>query len=796
MTKLFIALYRFFSGHKAVFWTVLLSSTAVFAFFATKIQFEENILDLLPKTEKAKQCAVAFGDIKLKDKVIIQLVPTGENSVPRELCDAMDEFVQMLEKKDGGNFIKGYLYRFDQDDMMNFLYYGMGALPNHLNEPIYCQIDSLLEEENFDRLVSDISNGKRTLPAVGPFTMIDRHLFSSDSTVALCFATPSFEAMDTKAGTDLELLLSSCTRDFHKSHPDFEVLYHGNSVEASFNSLQCKKDLFKTIGLSLLVICILLGIAFKSVRSLVHLTAPVVYGILFAMAAVYFIQGSISLIALGIGAIVMGVAMSYCLHVITHQKFVCDVETVLKEQVRPVCLGCLTTIGAFAGLLLTTSELLRDFGIFASLALVGTTFFVLAFLPQMLGAGTTVKNEKVFSAVNKINTYPIDRNKPVIAVLSILAFVCILESGKVRFDTDLGNIGYREPKVIRSDSLYNEKVYDGHYCQYYAAYCKDLDSAIILSRSFVPTFESLKSQGEIYDYSSPDMFLVPLDVQQQNIQRWKNYWTSQKAQKAYLLLKKEAEKNNWPSDEIDIPDSFKTLVEADFQAQSIIDSGILPDYLTGNFVEATDDGWMVFQSALMDRQRLHQVDDMVVKNSDRIIVLDPFYYAGDMVKIAHSDFQTVLLISSIFVFIVLLLSFKSLIISLIAFFPMMTSWYVVQGIMAFFGIDFNIMNIMISSFIFGIGVDYSIFVMEGLLSNSRSKSYRLLLCHKAAIFFSALTLIIFTGSLLFAVHPALYSIGACTLIGMSSTILLTYAIEPLLFKLAMKCPVMKNKKNI
>jgi len=792
MTDFFIRLYRFFASHKIVFWTVLLSSTAIFGYFASKIQFQENLLDLFPKTEKASECAVAFGDIKLKDKIFIQLVSRDSSLKGRDLTEKMDCFVDLLAKNDQKQLIKSYLYRFDQDDKMNLVYYAMGALPNHLNEPIYGILDSLLEKDAFDQLISDIYAGRQGFPAVGAFKVIDNHLFAPDSTVALCFAVPSFESMDTRSSTDMAKLMSSSISEFSEANPGFEVLYHGNVVEACYNSAQCKKDLFNTIGISLLIICIILGIAFKRVSSLLHLIAPVGYGILFATAAVYLIDGNISIIALGIGSIVMGVAMSYCLHVITHQKFVADVETVLKEQVRPVFLGCLTTIGAFAGLLLTTSELLRDFGIFASFALVGTTFFVLAFLPQFMGPSTVRKNDKVFDAVNKINTYPIDRNRFAIAAVAIIVLVCIFKSPCVRFDSDMSKIGYREAVVVRSDSLYNQKIYHGHYNQYYAVECSELDSAIILCKSLRPHFQKLKDDGVIYDFSLPDAFLIPLASQQENIDRWKTYWTAEKEEKAYNILVNAAQKNNWPSDNIDIPETFKLLVESDYEPQSILDSGILPESLTGNFVEQTEDGWMVFLSALMDRDKRFEVDSHVSEAAG-LIVLDPFYYTGDMVEIAHSDFQTVLLISSIFVFLVLLISFKSLIISLIAFFPMMTSWYVVQGLMAIFGIDFNIMNIMISSFIFGIGVDYSIFVMEGLLSNNRNKSYRLLLCHKAAIFLSAVTLIIFTGSLLFAVHPALYSIGACTLMGMTSTILLTYAIEPLLFKLAVKIPAFKRR---
>ena len=204
-----------------------------------------------------------------------------------------------------------------------------------------------------------------------------------------------------------------------------------------------------------------------------------------------------------------------------------------------------------------------------------------------------------------------------------------------------------------------------------------------------------------------------------------------------------------------------------------------------NYVEQNADGWLVFTNVKMDEEHKTQVCDAIA-SLDGMVVLNPFYYTGDMVEIIHSDFNIVLLVSSIFVFVVLLLSFKNLIIALIAFMPMMLSWYILQGIMALLGIEFNLINILISTFVFGIGVDYSIFVMTGLIGELRSGNRSLLRAHKAAIFFSGFSLIVVIGSLTFATHPAIRSTGIVSLIGMVTTILITYILQPLVFRLAMK----------
>ena len=91
-----------------------------------------------------------------------------------------------------------------------------------------------------------------------------------------------------------------------------------------------------------------------------------------------------------------------------------------------------------------------------------------------------------------------------------------------------------------------------------------------------------------------------------------------------------------------------------------------------------------------------------------------------------------------------------------------------------------------------VGVDYSIFITEGLLAEARTGSRDMLTWHKVAIFFSAIILVFVTASLLFAVHPAIRSIGLITLIGMASTIMISYALQPFVFRQMMKIPWYKR----
>ncbi|MBP5211213.1 MAG: MMPL family transporter, partial [Bacteroidales bacterium] len=627
MSKFFLAIYRFFAKHKSVFYIVLISSTLIFAYFGLKIKLNENIAMLLPKTEKSSESEVAFGDIRIKDKVFIEVVPRSENVDVNTLNAVTDEFIEMLSEGDSNQIIDNVLYKLDSDDIMNILYYGMEALPCHLNEDFYTMLDTLLSEEAIDRIVE--TEGKDFIPSLGSFTIIENHIYSPDSSIALAFLTPAFNTMDMTKCTQLENLMAASVEKMSDAYPSCEILYHGTAIEGTFNSRQIKKDLLWTVGISLIIICLLIGICFKTKNTLLLLLSPVLYGTFFSLACIYWAKGEMSLIALGIGAIVLGVALSYCIHVLTHYKFVGNPEKVIEEQSRPVCLGCLTTIGAFAGLLFTSSELLRDFGIFASLALVGTTLFALIFLPHFFTPENNEKNEKAFKLIERINSYPLDRNVVVVVLLIALCIVSFFTAGKVKFDSDLNNIGYKEPKMVRSVDMYNQRVNGSLYCQYYAAYADDLDSAIMMTVPMNELMDSLQNEGVISSYSSTEMLLISEEQQWENIARWKEYWTPQKADYTYNLLKKEAAKHNWQTPGFDVAETFRLMVDADYMPVSLYDSGALPDLLLCNFVEHNDSGWLIFTSALMEEENLAQVNDAVAER-DNLVVLDPFYYTGDM----------------------------------------------------------------------------------------------------------------------------------------------------------------------
>ena len=820
MHRIFLPVYRFFKEHKALMWISMLASLAVFAFFGSKLRYEEDIIKLLPRSSTSNE--LAFTDIGLVDKIFIQVTSsdTLQPLATYELAQAMDEFFVRIQEKDSTtHFIKDVLYNLDLNVMLGAIDYGMEHLPSFVDPSWYPALEQALtpeaiEEqmrENYRLMMEDETGEDTQMVAMDPLNLRsvlledllggsanlgglaieDGHLFCPDKTVAIGFISPSFTSTNSGQGTRMVRMMEKVRNQLVAENPGLRILIHGNPQGGVSNASTIKRDLAWSLGISLLLIMIIMILSFHSFRFLWQQVLPVIYGAVFAMACLYWIKGYMSLMALGLSAIVLGVAVSYCLHVLIHFYYVGDAEIMLKEESTPVFLGCLTTIGAFMGLLFTESDLLRDFGLFATFALIGNTFFALVFLPQFLNPNQIhFRRSHGFPLVEKINRLPWDRNKWIIGSLLVIIAIGVAFSPRVKFDTDLRNLDYNNLDLRTAEALYNSKTSDGFDHQYFATWDEDLDKALDYNQRFTRELDSLQQAGVIHSYVPlSGMLLHSAKQQQERIDAWTAFWSPARVRELKRNLLASARRNGVPEY---IFDSFLNMVQQPYEPGDLVHSGVIPPGLLANYVERQQSGrWMVFTDVSYATERVESVWKDVTAG-EHILVLEPFYYCRDLVEIVHDDFNTTLWISSIFVLLVLLISFRNIFIALIAFLPMFLSWYVMQGYMALLGLEFNLINIVISTFIYGIGVDYSIFVMEGLLAQARNGEEGMLTYHKVAIIFSALILAIVTFSLIFARHPSIHSIGIITLIGMASTILITYSLQPWVFRLLLKYPFFRK----
>lgn len=828
MTEFCIKIYRFFRNYRAVFWVSMIALYAFFGYFASKIYLEEDINKLMPSSKNEDGTTkLAFANLRIKDKTFLLFEGKNGASVEHitEICDA---FIDSLESRNAAmdstqQVIGNIFYRLPDDLMLDVIDYMSAHLPAYIDTSVYTRLDAMLTyphmklqmKANHDDLLSPVGSmfpeliqmdpvGLRGLlmeqmkpfteGAAGSYKTLNGHFFVQDSTVCVAFITPMYSATNTGQGSTLFRILNDQIEQFSASAPDVKISYHGTPASGFYNSWRIKSDLKGTIIGSLVLVLIFISICFRNYNTIPLLLLPVVFGTLFGLAAMYFIKGHFSLLALGIGAIVLGVALSYVLHIITHYKYISDPEQVLRDQVKPVCLGCLTTIGSFMGLIFIRTELLQDFGLFAAFAIVGTTFFSLVFLPQFLNPRKNKLNHRAFAIIDRINAYPFDRKKPLLFTILATAVVCIgfYIAGGTQFDADMHNLGYKAESTSYSENLLRSKTHTGDKQKYFASSGATMEEAIENFEIMATKLDSLQNIGLVKSYTHTNQIFVPLHVQQERIDAWKNFWTGERLQLVHDLINKTAPEAGL------IPDAFSPFFElatADYEPDALYEASIIPEGYQSTLMEQSyNDEYLCFTSVRCKNGSIHSKESdynricEAIVSSPNLLVLDTYYYTTDTLIQLNDDFNVLQWVSMLFVLIVLFFSFHfNIKHTLLGFMPILSSWLIVLGAMVIFDVRFNLINIIISTFIFGIGVDYSIFVMNGLIGGKENS--RLLGYHKTAIFFSAFILIVTVSSMLFAEHPAIKSVGFSILVGMISAVVISYVIQPAIFRM-----INKNKE--
>ena len=229
---MFLSIYRFLGRCKWLMWTLLIVSTVVFAFFGLQLEYEEDVSKLLPLTEEAKNSDIVFDNLKVKDKLFVQMVSRSGKTDPEQMTEVCDEFIDRLFANDSAtHYYANALYRIEDDLMLNLIDYAVAHVPEFVSNERYASFDSMLSagaiaatmKENARLLADDETgnaatlvsqdpaglryaireDGRQLLDDLGGYAMINNHFFCPDSSVELVFLSPNVKSFDSKHCTSM-----------------------------------------------------------------------------------------------------------------------------------------------------------------------------------------------------------------------------------------------------------------------------------------------------------------------------------------------------------------------------------------------------------------------------------------------------------------------------------------------------------------------------------------------------------------------------------------------------------------
>lgn len=807
MSSFFVKIYDWFCRHKALLYVLLAVWVLVMGALALRMRFVEDITSFFSDNETGRRQSLVFENLKLTDRIVILV----EGKDMESMIDAGDKVLEALEPL----VAEGWLFRItsgvDAGAMERSMAFIYDHLPIFLDTADYERIDALLDSDSVEAavrrcfdvvsspsgafigkncLLDPLGMGFPLLAGLARFgdqsgyELYFDHIFSQDGSAMFLFADP-VNSMGSTGKNDafvsrFEEVLAQASRE-----TGMEISYLGASAIAVYNARQIKKDTMFTLTVALIVVIVVISLSLRSKRAVLQIILPALFGALFALGILSLLQGQISAIAMGAGAAIFGIALSYSIHFVLHHTHTGNPRQVVAELAYPLTVGSFTTIGAFVSLLFTHSRLLQDFGAFASLALIGTTVFCLVFLPHFLSSKGKEQG-KLLHGIDRINSYPYERNRWLVGTILLVLAVSVFFSDDVRFDSNLGNLNY-EPPHLRNTERKLEQLTDSETSRVFLVSfapteAQTQDACHVLENSL----QTLKEEGKIRSFSTVDGYFVNAECQRQRIDYWNRFWEKRR-DPLCEKINKAASAIGFSDQAFD---AFGELLRKEYSVCDYSDEVLADVPLFSDFIHVSDSGFLLVAKMEIEPEEKPLVYERVA-SCPNTTVIDRGYYSNRMMEEINNDFYFILFVSSLLVSIALLLSYGRIELMLLSILPMFASWLIILGFMALFDIPFNIVNIILSTFIFGIGDDFSIFIMDGLLSEYRDGK-KMFNAHKTAIFFSAFTTIVGLGALIFARHPAVRSIAVISVLGLSVVILVSYTLQPVLFRRLVSLPVQRG----
>jgi 1-acyl-sn-glycerol-3-phosphate acyltransferase len=785
-------------------------------FFTSRIHFEEDITQFIPDDGEMKTANTVFRNIKIRDRIVIHLSQTDTSQNPDRLIDYCDSLTNLLSPLIP-DYVKNIISQV-QDDMIDDVYdLVYDHLPVFLEEDDYVIIDSMLTQKaiatrlqsNYTTLSNPSGFAMRRFIAADPLAInalalrhlqqlqpdkqynhYRQHIFTKDLRHLLFFLVPESSGTESAHNAEIVDHLDESIDHLKATFPEITAEYFGGPAVSVCNARQIRQDTMLTLNIALIVILLFFIIAFRSKRNPVLMLLPVLFGGAVSLMILYFIKGSVSAITIGAGSIVIGIALNYSIHVISHSKHSRSPREVVAGLSFPLTLGSLTTIGAFLGLTFAKSQALADFGLFSAFCLMGSALFCLTVLPHLLPKKQKeAKESKLLKSIERIASYQPEKQRVLLIIMGVFSIVCLFFIGKTRFDSDMMNLNYMDKKLQQAEKnleLINSD--PGKNTVYLVSTGSDLQEAELNELQNRKKIAGLQDKGLITHHASADIFLIPEKEQEIRIHRWNSFWTKERKNSLKNQLFEEGKKLKF-SEKAFIP--FLELLDedyrpVDFTKESWVKDGLLSEWLT----ETEGMSMILSQITIPEGQKAEVYQQL--DGIDNLVIFDRSYFASKFVRIISDDFYLILFISSFIVFFALLITYGRMELTLMTFAPMALSWIWISGIMGMTGIGFNIVNIIVSTFIFGLGDDYSIFITDGLTEEYKSGK-KTLSFHKTAIFMSTFAMIVGTGVLIFAKHPALKSIALISTFGMLSVVLIAYTVQPFLFRFFISGRTAKGK---
>jgi uncharacterized protein len=811
MEAFFLYLYKKFRKRRLRLFILVTLVMGLATYLASRIRLEEDIGRMISGNGDQALINQVVDHSGFLDKIIVTVssADTSHPLTPEELIQVGDQFADTLQSETWSPFVKTLTYKISDTITESLFQLVYQNLPIFLEERDYARLDSMTNPGNVQKaLENDYKNllspasftikrmivrdpvgvGTMVLRRMSSFqndenyTIVNNCIFSRDNQHLMMFITPVHSSNETSKNTLFADRLEQASALISTSSGGkAKIEYFGSVLVAVGNAERLKKDIRFTLTITIILLTLIITFSVKKRKLFPFIFLPAVFGGLVALAVIYLFQGKVSVISLSIGTVIMAITVDYALHITTHYKHKHSIIDTIKDVSFPIIVCGFATAFEFLTLVFVSSESLHELGILAAISVVTAAFFTMVVLPHILDAthqesDETEEKNYLELILDKVTRYSFHKNKLLLLFMIIVTLVSLFYFKRVGFETDMMKMNYMSVSLAQAEENLNRINNAKLNSIYVVAYGNDLQEALLSNENVLKNADTLKSAGFIKGFSSPSSLLMSDSLQLQKIRRWNAFWDNNKKQVFLETLDEKAVLTGFRKGSFG---EFSEIINKEFlPADSPVFKKLEAIFFVDNI--SVSPGMASLVTVLKVDARNKELVTRSYDHMDGVVVIDRKSVLSKIVNTLGSDFNFIANVSLMLILAVLIIAFGRIELGVITFVPILLSWIWTLGFMGIFGIKFNIFNIIISSFITGLGIDYSIYIMQGLVQGYKTDNTNLL-SYKTCILISVLISISGTGVLILAKHPALNSIALISIVGLLSVVLISYTFEPIFF---------------
>ncbi len=781
------------------------------AFGASRIRFSEDIFELLPQNEPAvAEGRLALSRFRTLERIVINLHAED----PQALAAAIDSAAAALRKIEG---VASVTSRVNENALEDIARLYDGKLPLLFDAGLERQVEARLAPAEFQTRLQHFADRQAGVEGItvdsarfrrDPFAL-DELLFrrferlnsgfevrlaggrlvSADGRHGLILAEADFIAGNTGRGLELMDRIDKALAELGPGVSAAVIGGHRSSVD---NAQVLRADMHLTILTSLLGVLAVFLLTFRSLTPILAVLLSAGFGFAMALGAQGWTAGVLSAITAGFAAVLLGISVDYTIHLVTAVSAqdpaasrADRVRAALAHVAAPATTAMLTTVLAISTLWLSRLEGLRQLAEMAAVGVLAACAFALTLGGQLMARLAPRPRPNPLVALVRVAGAARERARGPVLALALLATLGLgIGMGRLGIDGDVTNLDGKSAKT-RTAEAELRRVYGG------AALGRtllisggdDLESAL---RANDLLGRELETQG-VTKHESPAWVLPARQTQRENIERWRRFWSDDRIEaiKRGMLSARATSGGRELSFNAARRDAFFAdffaWVSAQTAAPETLDASSLRGRplwdLVRNYFNEADGRVYVATTAEIEPP----VAAMVRAASPATLILNKASFAATVMGFVRRDLVVLGGLSLALVALVLWLVLREPRQMLAALTPVAGGLVWTLGAMGWLGIPFNIINTLVTVFIAGLGIDYGIFVVQTWRGAPDATTAGLRMAGAGGgIMAAAITTLFGFGSLALASHPALFSVGITTVIGILSSLALALFVTPVL----------------